>query len=138
MDALAAFHIVVLGFWGGVVAVEILFETGGMLGKFPPDMVAKLHRHTDRILEVPLLIAVLASGLLLWQRAGWSAALLPKVALGTGAVAANAVCVVYVERRAAARAPDAGLTRRVVATAIPGFPLAAAALIAGGLRAGWW
>lgn len=138
MDGLVAFHLIALGIWAGVVAVEVLLEFGGWRGVYPADLVADLHRRTDRYLEAPLLVAVVTSGLLLWQRTGWSPALWPKVLLGLGAVAANIVCVAFVEARAAAGTPLPRHTRLVFATALPGFPLAIAALVVGGQRAGWW
>ena len=137
MSGLHAFHLLVLGFWGGVILVEVLFEGAGLAGKLEPKAVALLHRWTDRYLEIPLLIAIITSGAVLWSRAGWSPALLPKVAAGLGAIAANAVCVVFVERRARSQTPQ-DHTRSVVWTAAPGFPLGIAALILGGFRANWW
>lgn len=138
MDGLVALHLIALGLWGGVVAVEIVFEAGGLLGTFPADAVAWLHRQTDRFLEIPLLVAVVTTGGLLWQRSGWSGEIMPKVLVGLGAVAANVVCVFFVERRAAARGAIPAHTRSVIATALPGFPFAAVALFLGGVRAGWW
>lgn len=138
MDGLAAAHLVVLGLWAGVVAVEVLFELGGFFGRYPAELVADLHRRTDRILEGPLLIAVVTTGLLLWQRSGWSPALWPKVGFGLAAVASNVVCVAFVERRARTGTPTPAQTRLIMATAAPGFPFAAAALWLGGRQAGWW
>ncbi|MCZ7680512.1 MAG: hypothetical protein M5U28_17810 [Sandaracinaceae bacterium] len=70
MDGLIAFHVIALGVWAGIVAVELLYESAGFLGRLEPTTVAKLHLWTDRYLELPVLLLVVTSGLLLWQRAG--------------------------------------------------------------------
>lgn len=137
MTGLHAFHLIMLGLWGGVILVEVVFEGAGLAGKLAPKAVADLHRWTDRFLEIPLLVAIVTSGLLLWSRANWTPDLLPKAVAGLGAITANVVCVVFVERRANALEPKEH-TMSVVWTAAPGFPLGIAALILGGFRAAWW
>lgn len=137
MDGLLTAHLISLGLWGGVVLVEIVFELGGLRGRLDRASVAWLHAQVDRLVEAPLLLAVVGTGLLLWQRAGWSAGLLPKVGAGLAAVLANVVCVGLVMRRAS-QPQRTALTRGVFASALIGVPFAILALILGGARAGWW
>ncbi len=136
MHGLEAFHVIVLGLWGGVVLVELLYEWGGVAGRLPAKDVAWLHQRTDRFIELPIIALVVVSGLLLWHSRGWSMDLLPKVLFAGGAVAANLGCYVVVERRA--KDPQPGHTRSVFISAVIGVPLAAVALYLGGSRAGWW
>lgn len=142
MSGLAIVHIVCLGLWGGVVLVELLFELDGARGRIPHDAAARLHRKVDRWIELPILSAVTITGLLLWSRTGWDATLLPKVSLGGGAVLANLLCWIVVERRADLQSADRDghlrLTRLVFLSALVGVPLAAGALWLGGARAGWF
>ena len=137
MTGLHALHLVVLGLWGGVVLVELVFEVAAMNGYFPAAETAKLHRWTDRYVELPLLSLVVGSGLLLWSRLGWSAVLLPKILCGSAAVAANLVCVVFVEKRARAGVSERQ-TRNIFGTVVVGLPAALVAFFLGGQRAGWW
>lgn len=138
MTSLAVIHLLALGLWGGVVGVEILFELRGLQGGLPSDVVARMHRETDRFLEIPLLLIVVASGALLWQQRGWSPELLPKVLFGLGAVAANVGNVVFVYQRAHGRVTPAAVPRYLAATVLPGVVFAGAAIVLGGGRAGWW
>lgn len=138
MDGLVAFHLLVLGFWGGMVLVEIVFEVGAMRGLLDAKQMARLHVWTDRFLELPLLAMVVLSGALLWQRLGWTPELWPKVAAGLGAVFANLACYVFVERRGRLDAVVAKDGWPVFYTAAPGIILGVTALVLGGSRAGWW
>ena len=148
MDPLGAAHILFLGLWGGLVLVEIAFELQMFRGKMDEKSIAGLHRITDRFIELPILIAVLATGWLLWKRTGFDHELMPKVIFGLGAVLANAVCYVVVEMRASralhmADSDDDGPGLRrfsiVLASSIaPGVLSAGVALFLGGQRIGWW
>lgn len=148
MYPLVAAHIIFLGLWGGLVLVEIVFEAQMFRGKMDEKSVAALHRITDRLMELPILVAVLVTGWLLWQRTGFDQALLPKVLFGLGAVVTNVVCFVIVEMRAsrALRVAgsddgDPGLRRLSIILAItitPGVLFAGIALFLGGQRIGWW
>jgi len=148
MQALAAAHILVLGLWGGLVAVEIAFEAQIFRGKIDERSVAALHRITDRYIELPILAAVLLTGWLLWKQTGFDQALLPKVMFGLGAVFANVVCYVIVEMRASealrsTEPGDGGLRLRrlsiiLAGTILPGILSAGVALFLGGQRISWW
>jgi len=137
MDGLVAAHLIALGFWGGTVLVELTFEFGGMREKLDREGVAWLHSRVDRFIELPLLFAVVLTGALLWRRTGFDTSLLPKIACGLAAVLINVACYAVVERRAA-KGWTPRDTRFVFLTAALGAPLAVAALVMGGLRAGWW
>ncbi len=138
MSGLAALHLIILGLWGGVVAVETVFEVAGARGRLPAEAVARLHVWTDRYLELPILAGVLSTGLLLWERSGWSRELLPKILLGLVAIGANLVCFSLVERRGAAAAPTRSHTTAILVVAMPGVLAAVGAVYLGGSRAGWW
>lgn len=148
MEPLVAAHILFLGLWGGLVAVEIAFEAQVFRGRMDAKSVAALHRITDRFIELPVLVAVLLSGWLLWKQTGFDHALLPKVVFGLGAVFANVVCYVVVEMRASAAlhtgdSDDGELKLRrlsiiLVSTITPGILSAGVALFLGGQRIGWW
>ena len=148
MEPLVAAHILFLGLWGGLVAVEIAFETQMFRGKMDVRSVAALHRITDRFIELPVLIAVFLSGWLLWEQTGFDQGLHPKVMFGLGAVLANLVCYVIVEMRAseALRTSDSDggghklrrLSKLLAGTIIAGVLSAGVALVLGGLRIGWW
>ena len=139
MDGLLSLHLFLLGIWAGIVAVESIFEGGALRGRFDEDTIVALHRWTDRLAEIPVLVGVVATGLLLWRRMGWDPSLLPKVGAGLGAVTANLFCVYLVERRASA-APEArwGFTRLTFIIGGAGVVSAVTALALGGRRAGWW
>lgn len=138
MDGWVAFHLFSLGVWGGLVLVELMFEVGVARGSFDPKQMARLHVWTDRFAELPLLAMVLLSGLVLWQRAGWSTEFVPKILAGLGAITMNLVCYVVVEQRGRAETVSPSDTRGVFLTAAPGVPMALVALYLGCRHAGWW
>lgn len=137
MSGLAVFHVACIAFWAGMVAVELVLELAARRGAISHADVALLHRYIDRGLEMPTLVLVVGSGIALWSRTGFDSALLPKVALGLGAVLANLICYGFVERRAKAKSPEDHF-RGIAATVVVGLPLASAALFLGGGAAGWW
>lgn len=148
MIPLVAAHIIFLGLWGGLVVTEIVFEAQMFRGKLDEKAIAGLHRITDRFIELPVLVAVLVTGWLLWKQTGFDQQLLPKVLFGLGAVLANVICYIIVELRAseALRATAAGqggvrlrkLSIALAMTIAPGVLLAFAALFLGGQNIGWW
>ncbi len=148
MNALVAAHIIFLGLWGGLVVTEIVFEAQMFRGKLDEKAIAGLHRITDRFIELPVLVAVLVTGWLLWEQTGFDQQLLLKVLFGLGAVLANVICYIIVELRAseALRAEAAGhdsirlrkLSIALAMTIAPGILSAFAALFLGGQRIGWW
>jgi len=140
MSGLATAHVIALGFWAGLVAVELVFEVAGLARRLDDRSVALLHRWTDRYLELPTLGVVVGTGLALWARAGWDGALAWKAGAGLAAVTFNLVCYGLVERRCAIESPAEieRFTWRIVRIVSPGFVFAGVALVLGGARAGWW
>lgn len=136
---LGLLHLVVLALWGGVVLAESVIE---LLPRWRPDLRragATLHYYVDVAVEAPLIVAVVATGVALLLRRPLTADLLPKVALGSAAVLANVVCIVFVVKRH--RGGDEALRARsrvVLFTALAGVPCAAAAFVLGATRAGLW
>ncbi len=98
--------------------------------------------------KLPVLIAVLLSGWVLWKQTGFDQELLPKILFGLGAVFANVVCYIVVEMRAseALRVADSDdgsprlrrLSIILASTIAPGVLLADVALFLGGQRIEWW
>ncbi|MBI2372623.1 MAG: hypothetical protein HYV07_01360 [Deltaproteobacteria bacterium] len=142
MDGLIGLHLTALGTWTGIIAVELLYEIAGWRRDLDPVVVARLHRWTDRYLELPILGLVVASGALLWRHTGFSVAsdLVWKMGLGLAAVAFNVLCWLLVELRAKIADPEAShrFSARMWLVVSPGFALGIAALALGGQRAGWW
>jgi hypothetical protein len=118
--------------------VESMIEVLAERGRLELDAVARIHQATDRFIEVPTLIGVVITGLLLWERSGWSPDLAPKVAFGAAAVVANFVTVVYVERRARGIGYARGATLVIFAFGAVVFPLALIEFYLGGGLSGWW
>lgn len=132
-----AFHLLVLGAWGGLVAAELVIE---LSARATADLraAAALHYKLDLWVELPVLVMVLVSGSLLTLRV-WPLDALHalKIGCGLGAVVANLYCVVQVIRRHRARDDEAALrlrTRRVYASAVVGVPLALVAAYVGWMR----
>jgi hypothetical protein len=125
MEPLHFAHLAVLAAWGGLVLAEIVIE---LSSRTTDDKrhAARLHYRLDVILELPMLAAVLGTGLALAIRA-WPLTPLhiAKIGAGLAAIAANLYCVVQVVLRRQ-RVNDevrlAAHTRRVFASAIVGVP----------------
>jgi hypothetical protein len=102
----AFLHVLALGLWGGCVAVEMLLESSARSDPGLRAQVARYHDAIDRFIEIPILTAVLVTGLLLLHLEllrGWYLVL---VVSGSTAVLVNFLCVIPVVRRK--RAVDAG------------------------------
>ena len=107
----AFLHVMALGLWGGCVAVEMLLERSARSDPGLRAQVARYHDAIDRFIEIPILIAVLVTGVALLDLErlhGWYLVL---VVSGSTAVLVNFLCVVPVVRRK--RAVDAGDMSRV-------------------------
>ena len=135
-------HVMLLGLWGGCVAVELVLEFAAAKSPELQPVVARFHDAIDRKVEIPLLVLIVASGLWLLQDANLSDPWLwVKIAAGMTAIAANALCVIPVVRRK--RAADAGSAlsvlqghaRGVFLSAAIGVPAASVALVLGLMRA---
>ncbi|MBI3072060.1 MAG: hypothetical protein HYY84_08045 [Deltaproteobacteria bacterium] len=135
MDPLRLAHLIAICLWGGLVLAEAVIE----LASRSDDEIrsaARLHYFTDLIIEIPLLVAIVTTGAVLTLRV-WPPTPLHiiKIAAAFAAIAANAVCVLFVvKRHQAAQANDVArvrvLHRRVRWTGV-GVPFALAAAAIG-------
>jgi len=131
INLVAIIHLVFLSLWGGVVATEAVLE-------LYPYRRRELHSHSiryhfwiDLLVELPLILGVIASGLTLVILA-WplSTLHLLKISAAAVAVSANLICVLIVFRRRKSLEQGAedkklwGLTRRIVLCAVIGLPFA--------------
>ncbi|MFQ5417273.1 MAG: hypothetical protein ACE5FL_09530 [Myxococcota bacterium] len=136
------FHVFALGLWGGCVAVEMLLEGAARSDPERSAQVARTHAAIDRFIEIPILIAVLGTGLRLLRPEllhGWYLVL---IVSGSTAVLINFLCVIPVVRRK--RAVDAGEMSRVDAETRwifrafwTGTPAAAIAFFSAAVIRGW-
>lgn len=102
-------HLVFIALWGGVLASEALLEFLPVGNAIQGRQVADLHFRIDALLEAPLLVAILATGILLLSQATWSMLLALKVAGGLVVIGANVACIaVVVKRHLALRASASG------------------------------
>jgi len=134
MDAWRSAHLIVLGLWGGLVAAEGVVELAPRSDE-ARRFSAELHYWMDMLVELPVLAAVLATGVVLAARA-WPLSPLHwvKIAAGLVAVSANLGCVAHVvlrRRRIGDLSQLRHHGRRVRLTASVGLPFAAVALYVG-------
>lgn len=99
MTTLQAFHLVFIALWGGVLACEGLMEFLPVKTALEGKQIAKLHYRIDLLLEAPLLLAILITGVLLLGDVQWSALLVVKVVAALVLIAANAACIAVVVKR---------------------------------------
>ncbi|MDP6587332.1 MAG: hypothetical protein QF535_21980 [Anaerolineales bacterium] len=134
MDYLVLIHIVSISFWLGVISVEVIFERA----KMDKGSIVLLHKLTDRYVELPIILIVFITGVLLWERAAWSTEFIPKVLFGFGAIALNVLCYYFVEKRTIE--PVAFLTQstHILWVVFPGIFCFVSAAYLGGSHAGWW
>lgn len=103
MKTLLVVHLLLVGIWLGCVLTEALFERA-LLGKGRAHelILVGLHKRVDLLVELPALLGVLATGIVLLFSAGASPILQTKIAFGLLAILANLYCVWLVFRRARA------------------------------------
>jgi hypothetical protein len=101
-------HLLFVGLWLGCVLTEALFERALLGQGHEAELtLAKLHWRVDQWIEVPAIVAVVGTGLVMWQGAAPSNLLVWKVAGAGVAVAANLWCVgLVIKRLAQARSGD--------------------------------
>jgi len=122
-------HLILLALWAGVVAAELVLEDLGRRNRELRAPAARIHLWIDLLVELPLVLGVLASGVVLaalrWPLSPvhWA-----KIALAAVAIVANLICIALVIRRHRRQAH--GLTRRLIPLVAVGLP---AALLAAGL-----
>lgn len=127
-------HLVMLCLWGGVVAAEAVLELYPYRRKSLHEHSIRYHYWIDILVELPLVIAVFSTGMILVVLA-WplTAIHLFKILCAAVAITANLVCIFLVlqrKRRLEEGAPEKELwrsTRKIVLCAALGLPLAACA-----------
>lgn len=137
IETVSVVHLALLTFWGGIVATESVLEIYPTRHRDHHPQTIVFHYWIDLLVELPAILGVVASGLLLtllsWPLSGlhWL-----KIACAAGAIISNVLCIALVLRRK--RQMDAGVpdkelwqqTRRVFLCLKLGLPLA---LVAAGL-----
>ncbi|MBI5493600.1 MAG: hypothetical protein HY904_01155 [Deltaproteobacteria bacterium] len=121
-------HLFLLGLWGGLVLGEIVLELTAT-DEASRRHAARLHYWLDLCVELPLLVGVVSSGVVLaWLV--WPLSWLHgvKLALAGVALGCNAVCVVLVIRRRQTQGDDLLRWARRVRWTGAGIPFGAAAL----------
>ncbi len=127
-------HLIFLCLWGGVVATESVLELYPYRRKVLREHSIRYHFWIDLLVELPLVLAVIASGATLAVLA-WpiSTTHVLKISCALVAVSANLVCIVLVIRRkqrldqGASETEMWQATRRIVMCAVIGMPFAAVA-----------
>lgn len=125
-------HLVVLVTWGLVVIIEAVLELRARTD-LQRRQIARLHYWIDLLVEIPLLLAVLATGVILVFGAWPPRPLLTlKIGFALVAVGVNGYCAVHVvlrQRRAADARALAHHSRRVLLSGLGAPPALAAAYL---------
>jgi len=131
-------HLVVLCLWGGVVATESVLELYPYRRKVLHEHSIRYHFWIDLLVELPLILVVLATGVTLaalaWPLSGKHVLMILCALI---AVTANLVCIALVIRRKLVLdrgVPEPELwhaTRNIVMCAVVGMPFAAVAATLG-------
>jgi hypothetical protein len=94
-------HLMCLCLWGGVVATEAVIEILPFRRRELHPATIRMHYWIDLLVELPLVIAVCATGVtLLFLIEEFTTLHLVKVSFGAAAVAVNLFCIAVVLRRA--------------------------------------
>jgi hypothetical protein len=133
MDPFHVAHLMALGIWLGIVLTEALFEFSGS----DPDSLraaARFHYTVDMFGELPVLAAVIVTGVLLVGRVGPLTPLhYVKIAASIVAIGSNLICAVWVVQRR--RIEDVNVLRayrrKIWTTAAVGVVFGTAALAIG-------
>jgi len=133
MEPLHVAHLMALGVWLGIVVTEALFEFSGS----DPDSLraaARFHYTVDMFGELPVLAAVVMTGVLLVVQVGPLTPLhYVKIAASLAAIGSNLVCAVWVVQRRSVEDVAALLMyrRKIWGTAAVGVIFGTAALVIG-------
>ena len=99
-DVLATVHLMMLSLWGGVVATEAVIEVLPFRQRDLHAATIRFHYWIDLLVELPLVLAVIATGgALFFLTDEVTPLLLVKIGLGGAAVAVNLFCIVVVVKR---------------------------------------
>lgn len=97
---LVALHLLAAGAWIGCALVEALFERALLgQGREQELILARLHWKVDKLVELPLLLLVIASGAKLLRDVPLDGMLRAKLACAALAVFANLYCIWLVRLR---------------------------------------
>ena len=100
VNILGMTHLVVLALWGGVVATEAVVEVYPFRCRELHPAAIRFHFWIDLLVELPLVLAVIATGVTLAITIDLLTPLhLVKIGCGVGAVAINLYCIVVVVQR---------------------------------------
>jgi len=137
-NVLAMVHLVMLSLWGGVVATEAVIELYPLRQRELHPATIRFHYWIDLLVELPLVLAVIATGVALFFLTDSLTPLhLVKIGLGGAAVTVNLFCIVVVVKRGRRLADDIeeeGLwraSRTVLACFAAGLLCAAGAAVLG-------
>ena len=137
-EVLAMVHLVMLSLWGGVVATEAVIEVLPFRQRDLHPATIRFHYWIDLLVELPLVVAVIATGATLFFMTDTvTPLLLVKIGFGGAAVGINLFCIVVVVkrgRRLRAHADEDGLwqsSRTVLACFATGLLCAAGAATLG-------
>jgi putative copper export protein len=109
MAPLTFIHVLCMAIWFGTVATEILLELLLWNSKTSSEQKAfiDLHRRIDLAIELPSILGVIISGVLLMSRHGyfhdtvkWPIWLEDKLIAAAFAIIANLLCMIFVVQRA--------------------------------------
>ena len=99
-NVMAMIHLIMLSLWGGVVATEAVIELYPFRQRGLHAATVRFHYWIDLLVELPLVMAVIATGAVLFISLDLVTPLhLLKIGLGGAAVAVNLFCIVVVVRR---------------------------------------
>ena len=99
MEALHVAHLMALGIWLGIVMTEALFEFSGSDAE-SLRAAARFHYTVDMFGELPVLAAVIVTGVLLAGRVGPLTPLhYVKITASLVAIGSNLICAVWVVQR---------------------------------------
>ena len=99
-DVLAMVHLIVLSFWGGVVATEAVIEVYPFRRPELHPSAIRFHYWIDLLVELPLVLAVTATGVALALSVNPLSGLhVIKILFAGTAVAVNLFCIVVVVSR---------------------------------------
>jgi len=101
MSTISALHFGFTTIWLGCVVTEALFERALLAGdRNAHRTLADLHVRVDKFIEIPAILVVLLTGVLMWlNTAPTSTSFYVMLASGLVAIAANFYCVLLVFRR---------------------------------------
>jgi len=99
-DVMAMVHLIMLSLWGGVVATEAVIEIYPFRRRELHAATIRFHYWIDLLVELPLVLAVIATGIALVLLTDTVTPLhLVKIGFGSVAVAINLFCIVVVVKR---------------------------------------